>query len=376
MSASSMQAQLSICIPTYNQAQYISQCLESLRAQSFANYSVYICDDASTDDTAEQVSPFIDSDPRLEYSLNQVNLGAVKNAEHCTQKADTKLVTIFQSDDYYLNNRFLEQAVELFRDNPELQMVIGNCTYVTDDGQPFQVNQLYPEDRLLEGRDALHDLLLLGGFWPSAAIFRLDTFKKIGGFMASSGVGQDLHCAFRMCLQGKVAYLSEPSVAARWHANSISVRYQRQLDTEIQRILKMFRQEVLDDPQITLWVDKAIAAYNSPHRAHYSASYLEPLIHSQLSLWGARKVAIFGAGRHTENLFNWTDLEQANIIGLVDNNESLQGQMRFGLPVIAPEKILTLHPDIVVISSASYQDEIKQQLSEQLPQNVEIITLY
>ena len=45
----------SIIIPTYNCEKYISNCLESIKAQSFTNYEIIIINDNSTDTTGIKV---------------------------------------------------------------------------------------------------------------------------------------------------------------------------------------------------------------------------------------------------------------------------------------------------------------------------------
>lgn len=48
-----------VVIPCYNCGEYIIQCLDSLLAQTFNNWTVLIADDASTDTTIERVQPYL-----------------------------------------------------------------------------------------------------------------------------------------------------------------------------------------------------------------------------------------------------------------------------------------------------------------------------
>ena len=43
---------ISLVVPAYNVEDFIGRCLDSIRAQSFEDYEVYVVDDASTDGTA------------------------------------------------------------------------------------------------------------------------------------------------------------------------------------------------------------------------------------------------------------------------------------------------------------------------------------
>ncbi len=56
---------VSIITPTYNHENFISECLESVLAQSYANWEQIVIDDGSTDRTAKIVSQF--KDDRIKY---------------------------------------------------------------------------------------------------------------------------------------------------------------------------------------------------------------------------------------------------------------------------------------------------------------------
>ena len=44
-----MMPKVSVCIPTYNCARYLPKAIQSVLEQSFADYELVICDNASTD---------------------------------------------------------------------------------------------------------------------------------------------------------------------------------------------------------------------------------------------------------------------------------------------------------------------------------------
>ena len=60
---------VSIIMPSYNTAEYISQSIESVIAQTYNNWELIIVDDCSTDNTDEVVGIYMD-DKRIRYSLS------------------------------------------------------------------------------------------------------------------------------------------------------------------------------------------------------------------------------------------------------------------------------------------------------------------
>jgi abequosyltransferase len=84
---------LSICIPTYNHAEPLRKCLESIIPQaSKLNIPIYISDNASTDNTKEVISSFKKEYPFLFYKRNTENLGVDVNMINAVYMATTKYI--------------------------------------------------------------------------------------------------------------------------------------------------------------------------------------------------------------------------------------------------------------------------------------------
>jgi glycosyltransferase involved in cell wall biosynthesis len=85
---------LSVCIPTYNNAASLKECLESLVAQVEPyRIPIYVSDNASTDSTIEVLSSFKkERYPFLYFQSNDENLGFDKNAVKAATMASSKYV--------------------------------------------------------------------------------------------------------------------------------------------------------------------------------------------------------------------------------------------------------------------------------------------
>ncbi|MDP3705969.1 MAG: glycosyltransferase [Legionellaceae bacterium] len=85
---------LSICIPTYNRAEYLQDLLESIQTEIIKHpeivnkFKIYISDNASTDRTNELCSEYSTIFRNMEYSRNGSNFGSCKNVlKSCTSGA-------------------------------------------------------------------------------------------------------------------------------------------------------------------------------------------------------------------------------------------------------------------------------------------------
>ena len=71
---------VSVCIPTYNYADYLPFAIESVLGQSFTDFELIIQDDCSKDNTAEVVERYL-SDRRLIFETNECKPGPCRQLE-------------------------------------------------------------------------------------------------------------------------------------------------------------------------------------------------------------------------------------------------------------------------------------------------------
>lgn len=101
---------VTVVIPTYNRAKDLRRCLDSLRAQSFNDFEVIICDDGSTDNTSEvahEYSSFLD----INYSYDENFGGPARPRNRGIGLAKAKYIAFLDSDDWWAPTK-LEKSVE------------------------------------------------------------------------------------------------------------------------------------------------------------------------------------------------------------------------------------------------------------------------
>ena len=76
-----MKAKISVLIPAYNVEKYISQCLDSILAQTYPAFEIIVVDDGSTDNTGKICDQYALSNPKIKV-IHQKNQGvsAARNA--------------------------------------------------------------------------------------------------------------------------------------------------------------------------------------------------------------------------------------------------------------------------------------------------------
>ena len=95
-----MESRLSVVVPVHNVEPYLSECLDSIRAQTFADFDVVLIDDGSTDRSAEIAESFTARDPRFRlYRQPNEGLGAARNAGLLRIAAGSEYLAFVDSDD-------------------------------------------------------------------------------------------------------------------------------------------------------------------------------------------------------------------------------------------------------------------------------------
>ena len=109
---------ISIIIPTYNRAHLISETLDSVLEQTYANWECLIVDDGSTDKTKEVVREYVDKDDRFRFYTRPIKKRKGPNScrNYGFEKSKGTYVNWFDSDDLYLSNA-LESYVGCLTEN-------------------------------------------------------------------------------------------------------------------------------------------------------------------------------------------------------------------------------------------------------------------
>jgi len=101
---------LTIGLPVYNGAKFVSTALDSLLAQNYRNFVLLISDNASTDGTSEILASYAERDPRIEVVHQPNNLGALANFRYLLDRCETKYFCWAAADDV-LSRDWLEKLM-------------------------------------------------------------------------------------------------------------------------------------------------------------------------------------------------------------------------------------------------------------------------
>lgn len=132
-----MISKISIILPIYNSEKYLSETLESLINQTFADIEIICIDDCSTDKSLDILNSYADKDPRIHVLKNEVNKGPGATRNRALDIAQGDYILFLDSDDYLTQNAcevLYNQAVKNKNDMVLFNFcrITGNKTQISD----------------------------------------------------------------------------------------------------------------------------------------------------------------------------------------------------------------------------------------------------
>lgn len=215
---------LSICIGTFNRAEFIGATLESIIAQTTSECEIVVLDNASTDDTQTVVSEYARRFDYLQYVRQDSNKGLDRNYDDAVGLARGEYCWLM-SDDDLLKPGSVERVLMALR--PDLSLILANVEYLNSNMSrtlqrrmfDFESDRIYgPEemDRLFSEAD--DGLWYIGAVIIKREIWLARERERYYGSLF-------IHVAvvFQENLPGKALVIAEPLISYRMgNANSYS----------------------------------------------------------------------------------------------------------------------------------------------------------
>lgn len=129
---------LSILVITYNQAEYIKECLKGVFSQAldWKSVEVIISDDCSTDETQDAIVEVISSYPSVNVRLliNEQNIGVTRNIYRVLSEARGRYIAFIEGDDVWRCSEKCRMQIDYLQSNPTVAMVCGDINLIDENG--------------------------------------------------------------------------------------------------------------------------------------------------------------------------------------------------------------------------------------------------
>lgn len=229
--SSQLQPLVSVVTPTYNQAAFLRDTIESVLSQDYPAIEYQVIDDGSTDETPAILE---------EYSGRALverheNRGQTPTINKGWERAQGDILTWLNSDDTLLPGA-VTAAVNYFQQNPDVGIVFGDSLFTNEDGSPIERSA----DR--SGFD-FYDWFIRQCENPipqPSAFIRRRVIEDIGRLDPKFYYFMDWDFWLRAGVNHRIAYVPEVWSTYRLHAESKTIAQANKAAPELEYMYEKF----------------------------------------------------------------------------------------------------------------------------------------
>jgi glycosyltransferase involved in cell wall biosynthesis len=213
---------VSFVVPCYKLAHLLTECIDSILGQTYADFEILILDDCSPDNTAEVARSF--PDKRVQLHRNETNLGHLRNYNKGIALARGEYIWLISADDFLCRRDVLEDYMRVMASNPHVGYACAAGFELTEDGvaRTAAYATLAPQDRIFDGKKLLIELMRGNAVLASSGLVRKICYERLGAFPFDLPYAGDWYLWCLFALHYDVAYFARESVTYRIHGSSMT----------------------------------------------------------------------------------------------------------------------------------------------------------
>jgi len=203
---------ISIVTPSYHQARYIEETIQSVLAQDYPHIEYLIVDGGSTDGTVDIIKKYED---KLAWWVSEKDGGQTDAINKGFARAKGDILAWINSDDTYEPGA-VSAAVKYLQKYPKIGMVYGDCNYINENGQGIgKFHSAQTNCRLLrQGYTHIPQQTMF---------FRAELWKQIGPLDPSFYFAMDYDVWTRIAACTEIKYIPQTWANFRLHTSGKTI---------------------------------------------------------------------------------------------------------------------------------------------------------
>ena len=189
---------ITIVTPSYNQAEYLEQCLKSVINQGYPNLEYIVMDGGSSDNSIDIIRKY---ESQIHYWQSKPDNGQASAIKNGFEMGSGEILGWINSDDFLCSDTLLKVA-EVFSNNHELALIYGNAFWVDETGLliraliPSQVNY----QNLAYGANSI---------FQGATFYKKQAYEEIGCINADLRYAMEYELLYKLARRFEIQYIPE-----------------------------------------------------------------------------------------------------------------------------------------------------------------------
>lgn len=217
---------VSVVMAAKNYARYLPEAVESVLAQTVANWELIVVDDGSSDHTPDAVRPYL-TDQRVRYFRSD-RLGQPRAKNLGIGLSRGEFIAFLDADDAWKPTK-LERQLAVFDENPDVGVVFCRRSLMDESGKPLAAK---PRAALPRGQ-VRPELFVQNFVCFSSAVVRRAVFAHVGRFDPGWDLAIDYDLWLRVAKHHRFDFVDEELVRYRTGHGNLSKKQADRVETAL-----------------------------------------------------------------------------------------------------------------------------------------------
>ncbi len=224
---------VSVIIPTYNSAEFLSDAIDSALAQTYGDMEIIVINDGSTDDTRDVLEKYAG---HIIY-LEQKNGGPAKARNKGIGFAKGEYIAFLDADDIWLPSK-LEEQMSTLASHPDAALVYSR---MINFDQAFEKPSFLWPKTVYSGH-IFDELLVEDCILLSSVVVKASVLREVSGFDEGLLTAEDWNFYLKVAKRHEIVGIDKAFVKRRMHTSNLSERVDVNIGTldSLDRLIDMF----------------------------------------------------------------------------------------------------------------------------------------
>lgn len=199
---------LTVCIPSYNLAEFIGKTIESVQAQTFKDWELLIEDDGSTDDSVTVIEKYL-ADSRISLFKKEKNEGQNRTTNNLIHRAKGEYICLLPADDVIVPDKFQKQ-IDYLDSHLECGIVFGYPDFMDHNDNPIRFVDETVKTVENMPKESWQKRFMVGNcLFIATSMYRRELHEKLGYIDESYNILADLDWYCRIVAENELHIIKE-----------------------------------------------------------------------------------------------------------------------------------------------------------------------